>query len=402
LIILISLVLVGLFYANLSFARVSPGGNDFLVHWVGSQELIMTGNSPYTDAVALRIQTIAYGRPAQPGEHELRVAYPIYSALIFAPFALIQDFTFARAAWMTFLEACVFLLAVVSISLTKWKPSWLVLVIYFIFAFIWYHSVRPLINGNAVILVALLITLAFWAISRGQYELAGILLGLATIKPQVVILIWIFITLWGISTRRWKLLAWSYGTVFVLTIIGIIFIPDWILQNFYEVLRYPAYNPPGTPGAAFYEWVPGIGRQLGWGITLIVSVVLIIEWVATWRKDYEWFLWAACLTLVASQWIGIQTDPGNFIVLFFPLVYVMVNSENRWGKNAQIVSVLFMVFITIGLWFLFLSTVQYGDQPQQHSIMFFPLPLILFIGLYWVRWWATRPRRPLVEALKAL
>lgn len=393
---------MGLFTVNLSFARTNPGGNDFLVHWVGSQELIMTGNSPYSDAVAIRIQTIAYGRPAQAGEHELRVAYPIYSALIFAPFAMIQDFTLARAVWMTFLEICILLLAVVSISLTKWKPSVPVLVIYLIFAFVWYHSIRPLINGNAVILVALLIAVALWAIRREQYELAGVLLGLATIKPQVVILLWIFITLWAVSTGRWKLLAWSYGTVLVLAIMGIILVPDWILQNFYEVLRYPGYNPPGTPGAAFYEWLPGIGRQLGWGLTLVVSLVLIIEWVAAWGKDFDWFLWTACLTLVASQWIGIQTDPGNFIVLFFPLVYVMVNSENRWGKNAQIISVLFMVFITIGLWYLFLSTVQIGDQPLQHPIMFFPLPLVLFIGLYWVRWWATRPRRPLVDALKAL
>jgi hypothetical protein len=80
----------------------------------------------------------------------------------------------------------------------------------------------------------------------------------------------------------------------------------------------------------------------------------------------------------------------------------MVNSESRWGKNAQIISVFFMVIMTVGLWYLFLATVQPGDQPLQHPIMFFPLPLVLFIGLYWVRWWATRPRRPLVEALKSL
>lgn len=394
--------LVGLTYANYNYVLNNPGGNDFLVHWVGTQELLFNGTSPYADSVAERIQTLAYGRPAQAGEHELRVAYPIYSSIIHAPFALIPDFSIARSVWMTFLEIGVLLLAVVSLQLTRWKPGSVVLLIYFVFSLLWYHSVRPIILGNAVVLVALFVTLAFLAIRQGRDELAGILLGFATIKPQVVILIWFFITLWAVSRSRWRLLFWAYGTVLVLSLIGVIFNPDWIIQNFFEVLRYPSYNPPGTPGAVFVEWLPGVGQQLGWGLTAVLSGTLLIEWTAAWNKDFEWFLWTACLTLVISQWIGIQTDPGNFIILYFPLIYVIVNLENRWGKAAKTISVLIMVGLFVGLWYLFLSTVQLGDQPVQHPVMFFPLPFILLIGLYWVRWWATRPRRPLAEALRTL
>jgi hypothetical protein len=134
----------------------------------------------------------------------------------------------------------------------------------------------------------------------------------------------------------------------------------------------------------------------------VTAVILLIEWVLAWGKEYDWFLWTACLTLTISQWIGIQTDPGNFIVLLFPLVLFFVNLENRWGKIANIFSVLIMIGLLIGLWALFLATVQFGDQPVQHPIMFFPLPFVVLCGLYWVRWWAIRPRRPLVEAMKVL
>lgn len=394
--------LVGLTYANIRYVENNPGGNDFLVHWVGTQELLLNGTSPYADSVAERIQTMAYGRPAQAGEHELRVAYPIYSSLIHAPFALILDFSLARAIWMTVLEVGVILLAVVSLQLTRWKPGAVVLAVYFIFSLLWYHSVRPIILGNAVVLVALFVTLAFLAIRQGRDDLAGVLLGLATIKPQVVILLWVFITLWAVSRQRWRILLWAYGTVLVLSVIGFILIPDWIVQNFYEVLRYPDYNPPGTPGAVFMQWIPGVGRQLGWGLTIVLAITLLIEWVAAWNKDFDWFVWTACLTLVISQWIGIQTDPGNFIVLFFPLIYVIVNLENRWGRGGRYISVAILLILLVGLWYIFLTTVQVGDQPQQHPIMFFPLPLFLLIGLYWVRWWATRPRRTLAEALKAM
>lgn len=362
----------------------------------------MNGASPYADEVALRIQTLAYGRPAQLGEHELRVAYPIYASIVFAPFAIIQDYTIARALWMTVSEIGIILLALISINLARWQPRLIVLVIYFLFSIFWYHSIRPLINGNAVILVALFITGALLAIRQDRDELAGIMLALASIKPQVTILIWIFITLWAFSRQRWRLLLWSYGSVLILGLIGVIFVPDWLIQNFYEIIRYPGYNPPGTPGAAFVEWFPGVGRQLGWGLTLLMAGILIFEWIMTWGKPFEWFLWTACLTLVISQWIGIQTDPGNFIVLFFPLVYVIVNLEHRWGKNAQLISVIIFFGFFIGLWFIFVRTVQFDGQPQQHPIMFFPLPMFLLIGLYWIRWWAIRPRRPLVDALNAL
>ena len=91
-VILIILASALLLYANYAFVQQNPGGNDFLVHWVGARALLVDGISPYSDEVAERIQTLAYGRPAQPGEHELRVAYPLYSVLVFLPFAFFSDY----------------------------------------------------------------------------------------------------------------------------------------------------------------------------------------------------------------------------------------------------------------------------------------------------------------------
>ncbi len=32
--------------------------------------------------------------------------------------------------------------------------------------------------------------------------------------------------------------------------------------------------------------------------------------------------------------------------------------------------------------------------------MFFPLPVFLLVGLYWVRWWVLRPEQPLLDRLR--
>ncbi len=399
--ILIIGVLVLVTWANYDFAQQNTGGNDFLVHWVGTRALFVDGLSPYSDAVAERIQTLAYGRPALPGEHELRVAYPMYSALVFLPFALISDYELARALWMTTLEAALIGLAFLSLKLTRWKMSIWLLPFLLIFSIFWYHSLRPLVNGNAVILVALALVAAFAALKTGRDELAGVLLAFSTIKPHLVILPIIFILIWTISYGRWRTLGWMLISLVLLSISAALFVPDWPLQNLREILAYSSYNPPGTPGAAFETWLPAAGRRLGWALSALMGLILVTEWVSVRRREFRWFLWAGCLTLVISQWIGIQTDPGNFILLFFPLVLVFSIWVERWGRAGSVLTSITLFLLFIVPWVIFLQTVTYGNQPLQHPILFFPLPLFLLITLYWVRWWAIKPRRLLVEELRA-
>lgn len=383
--VLLSFLVVGLTWANYQYALRSPGGNDFLVHWHGARALILDGISPYSDEVATRIQVDAYGKPAEAGEHELRVAYPIYSVIMFAPFALIRDYTVARALWMTVLEVGLILLAIVSLRITGWKPGLGSLLVYLLFTVVWYHAIRPVILGNAVILITLMIASALLAIKHKRDGLSGVLLAFATIKPQLVVLFIPLIFLWAASSKRWKIIIWTLGSLFVLAILGMIFVPDWFLQNMAEVIRYPGYNPPGTPGAAFSEWFQHTGKYLGLALTLLLVLFLLKEWYGVLRKDFYWLIWVACLTLVASQWIGIQTDPGNFIILYLPFVYVFVNLDLKWDLKSNILSIALMLVVLIGLWILFLLTVETGPQPQQHAIMFFPLPLVIFLGLYLIR-----------------
>lgn len=401
----IVLVLVGLAavagitWGNYNYARQNPGGNDFLVHWMGARALIEDGISPYSDEVAVRIQTFAYGRPAQAGEHELRVAYPLYSFFLFAPFAGIKDFDVARAVWMTVLEVGLVSLVFLSLSLYRWRPTPLILAALLLFAIFWYHGLRPLINGNAVILVAVMLTGGMLAMRSGADELAGVLFAFATIKPQVVVLILAFIVVWCFIHRRWRVLGWLFGTTFLLVTSAALIVPDWIVQNLREVMRYPAYNPPGTPVAAFISWWPAFGQRLGWALTGVMTLLLVTEWWASRKGDMRSFLWTAGLTLTASQWIGIQTDPGNFVVLFPVLVMSLALLDERARGRGYLVIMLILLVLLVGLWGIFINTLEIGDQPVQSPVMFFPLPGFLLVLLYWVRWWAVRPPRPWLEQM---
>ena len=401
LMILIVLVLAGLTWVNYSYALHNPGGNDFIPRWLGTRLFIMEGLSPYSEATSQAIQEMVFGRSAHAGEDRSLFVYPFYSLYIFAPFALVADFNMARALWMTVLEVSLILLAVAGLALSRWRIQPVLLVALLVLSVLWYHGVRSVINGNAAILCSLFIAGAFLAIRAGQDGVAGFLLALATIKPQIVILLDIFIILWAISHRRWPL-VWSFlGSLALLAATTSLLIPDWIWQNLRQVASYPNYTLPGTPGAIFALWMPGVGSRLGWALTILLAGVLIFEWRLAWAKGFEWFLWTACLTLTITNLIGIRTATDNFLALLPAMILVLATWDQDWGLFGRGLVILSLIGMFFGLWWLFLSTIyELNGQVTQGPVMFFPVPVFTLVGLYWIRWWYLRPPRPLLDQFR--
>jgi hypothetical protein len=231
--------------------------------------------------------------------------------------------------------------------------------------------------------ITLLIIIAIWAIQNKRDYLAGVLMALVTAKPNVAILPTILFILWAIGLRRWRFIAWFASSLAVFVTAGMLIIPDWPLQNLANILHYSSYNPPTTIDGALEFWFPGIGHQIGWVVSAVVAVVMLREWFTPLRSDFNRFLWTFSLTLVASQWIGISTDPGNFILLALPLVLVLKSLDQLPNGSLWVSITLGALFI--GLWILFLVTVDRTMGNLQNPIMFFPLPLFLFISLYFAR-----------------
>ncbi len=386
--ILLIIIITGILtWGNYRYSIQNPGGNDFLVHWIGTRLLVTQGISPYSDDAAAQIQQFAYGRLANEGEHELRPAYPLYSIIILLPFSLIKDYALSRSLWMTFLEVCLVINSILCMRLVDWHPKPLILLFLLLFTVFWYHGLRPIINGNIVALIALMITGALVSIRLGEYELAGVLLAFSTIKPQVILLILIFIITYSISIHKWKLVIWFAGTVILLSVSSALIMPDWPLQNLREIIRYQSYNPPTTIQAAMNEWLGDPGKRIGAAISIAIILILIFEWRISLASGIQHFIWTACITLVLGQWIGIPTDPGNFVVLMPSLILVLKILEYRFPRLGRVFVVIGIISLFVIPWLVFLLSVSYGDQPQQSALMFLPVPVILALELYWIRWW---------------
>ncbi len=378
LVVVILMLVAGLTMANHRFAAGSPGGNDFIPRWLGTRLLLVEGQNPYSAETSIAIQEFMYGRPARANEDQVLFVYPLYSALVFTPFALIGDFVVARALWMTALEMALLALAIVSLRIANWRPAAPVLLLLLLFALIWYHSSRPLINGNASILVSLFIASALLSIRQKQDVAAGVFLALSTIKPQAVVLLLPLVLIWALSCRRYRIIASTLACLAALILLATLIEPAWISQNIEQVVAYPDYTRAGTPSAIFENWLPATGRWLGLALTVILTLLLLWQWRIAWKRDAVVLVPIAIFTLAVTNLIGITTAASNYIALLPGLILLMAYWRRDGGPFPDWPAVMTMALLFVGLWFLFWTS---RSGRAQSPVMLFPLPLLLIISL---------------------
>lgn len=388
--------LVGLTWANYQFSLQNPGGNDFLARWMGARYWVMEGVSPYAEQVSLASQRVIYGHPADvsKGEDKNHFVYPLYSMVFFAPFGPLE-YNLARALWMTLVEVSLFLLAIVSLRLVDWQVPVYKAIVLIIFTLLWYHGIRTIILGQFAGLNALLITLALLLIMRKQDFAGGMLLALSTAKPQMVFLLVPFVFLWAISTRRRDVIGGLLVGMAVLIGASLALLPRWPLEWLRQLLDYPSYTmQTASPLSMIASTMPGISRQLSLFLHVFFVAYMLLEWVFAWGKDERWFRWTALMTIVITNLVAYRTATTNFIMMLPALFLIFSLWEARWRTYGRIAVWVSLIVLGFGLWPLFLSTVQ-GNQEQ--TVMYLPYPFFCLIGLLWVRWWAIRPPRVLLQ-----
>jgi hypothetical protein len=251
-----------------------------------------------------------------------------------------------------------------------------------IFGLLWYHGMRPLINGNPSILSALFLAASLVAIRAKQDLLAGVLLALATLKPQIVILVIPLTLVWSLSHRRWKLLSSFFLSLFILLIATLVIEPGWIPQNLNQIRYYPEYTLPGTPRSLLEVWWPGWGLIIALTITVITGTILLWMWANVWRAPFTVYLWAAFGTMAITNLIGIQTAVSNYVAMLPAVIFVLAALSIKVVRRGKWISLTLASAILIGLWVLFLTT---QEGRSQSGLMFFPIPVFLLVTLILLR-----------------
>lgn len=382
--VLVALLAADAYALHEFFTTRYPGANDFYARWRPTRAWLFEGHGPYSEEATLATQIGMYGRPALPAEDKALFSYPFYSILFFFLPALISDYAWASAIWLAVLQFAILGLLLLSLRWANWRPPPWLLGLTLVFGLFWYHTARTLILGQFAALNALLMVGVLLAARGSRAGLAGCLLALSTSKPQMTFLFVPAVLLWALLTRRWKLIT-GFGVTFALLLGGSFALRPFWLSEWQQQLGVYVDNSINRPPVSFIaEWLWPTGQ---WPLVqTVLSGLLILYWLReSWRAlklngaRWEWVL---ALTLVTTCLIAPRTATTDYLMMTPVLFLLFGVLQSRWGARGLALIVLAQLILFVGLWVLFAATVV-GDQ--EHSLMYLPWPLLMWLGLLWAR-----------------
>ena len=235
--------------------------------------------------------------------------------------------------------------------------------------------------------MAVFFAAALLAIQNEQDEIAGILLAFSALQPRVTIIGIALLLIWAGSQRKWLLFFWGGVIFLIVSAVGMVFLPSWPL----DFLRAIYQNVDISIGKTIIEtttrWWPGVGLQIGWGIIILASTALLVEWWLALGKQPKQLLWTTAFTWVIAIWIGVETNIDNVVFLLLSLTVIFSAWSRRWGKSGQIFNFGMMALLFPGLWWAYIFYLQNGINENLNPILMIGFPLMVLVGLYWVRWW---------------
>lgn len=380
------LLCIALTQVNLVLVSDEGAGSSFLLPWHASRQFLAEGISPYSPQAVDGLRAFATDFPNQRAESGDSFYMPLFGIVLYFPFLFFNDFALAAAAWMTLLELSLVMIAYLSLRLVNWKtPDWIfgIFMLTVVFSF---FSIDALLDGDVIILVALILLGVFYALKNNGQELAGVLLTFALVELPAMILIISFLVIWGIRFRKGKLVGWFFGTVILLSTSAALLQPDWILDSARVYFQMVQTEGLGLLPDILGIYLPGTGVRLAVIFSSLFAILLLVEWLSAKAKSFNAFYWMACLTLSIAQLLGIWLGYDNYILLMPVLVLITVAWIERWKSTGKLIALTNLLLFS-GLAWLF------GTRLEDLAMMFWltiPFPLYLMINLYWIRWWLIR------------
>lgn len=316
-------------------ATHTPRGNlsDLYPRWLGTKELLLNGRDPYSKEITRQIQTGYYGRPLdvqQPNDpkDQQAFAYPVYVVFLLAP-SVKFPFESVRSATVWLLVALTAVSVLLWFRALGWNVSWKFKLVWIVLTLGCFPAIQGLKLQQLTLLVAALLAGTMSAMAGGQFFLAGILLALASVKPQLAVTLAVVLSVWTLGNlhERKGFLLGFFLALFLLIAGGEILLPGWIAKFRVATQEYWHYTGGGQSV---------LSVEIGWTWGRVASAVLIIvllyfAWQIRHRairsREFGWLL---ALTLATTLMVIPMYAPYNQLLLLPALMVVARAIPKLW------------------------------------------------------------------------
>lgn len=353
---------LGLFLPRVLESRAAQGlgkgysfGDDFYPVWLVAHQWRAAHLDPYSSEMTRRIQAGLFGRPldprnpTDPSVDYRQFAYPAFAELLLWPSASLE---FPRLRVL--LAVLMPILTVASLWLWMLALNWRLDPLWFAvlasLAICNYEVLEALFAEQPGLIVGFLLAAAVLALRRDRLFLAGVLLALTLIKPQMTLLAAAYLLLWSFSDRRRASLWISFlSTTLLLAAASLWIWPRWLGQWLNVLLGYHRY---ATPPLVTLLPGPQLGPYVGpAAILILLGLSAALAWKKRRARPESLDFWLTLSLLLAITSVSLL--PGQAIydhVILLPGIFLLLRYRCELQSAGRISRVLLAVSALILLW----------------------------------------------------
>ncbi len=297
-------------------------GDDFYPVWLTAQQWQSEHRDPYGPEMTREIQTGLFGRaldarnPGDPPTDYRQFAYPAFTDLLFWPSAGLE-FPTLRIVLAVLLPALTAISLWLWLLALDWRLSWIWFAALALLTLCNYPVLEALFAEQPGLVVGFLLASAILALRRQRLLLAGVLLSLTLIKPQMTVVAVGYILLWSFAERRRARLWVSFLlTTLVLMGLSLWIWPRWMGQWTRILFGYHRYATP-----PLVILLPGttLGPYLGPAIIVgLLGVAAVLAWQnrrTTVASDNFWLTFSLLLAITSVTLLPGQAIYDHIILI---------------------------------------------------------------------------------------
>jgi Glycosyltransferase family 87 len=332
----------------------TPRGNlsDLYPRWLGARELLLHHRNPYNADITREIQSGYYGRLLDPTRtsdprDEQRFAYPIYVVFLLAPTVGLPFHVVAIGfRWLLLLLTAASVL--LWLRALRWKPSCTTIAILMLLTLGSFPAIQGMKLQQLSLLVSAMLAAVAALLATEHLVIAGILLALATIKPQLVFLVVPALFLWVISDwRARKRLARSFAATMLLLVVGSeILLTGWLSQFRAAMSGYYRYTGGGL---SLLDVLTGAlaGKALA---ALLIVVLAVLAYRSRQDSSSSTAFIATFATTLAVTIVVIPTFAPYNQLLLLPAVLIVVRDRQILLSSTGLVRSIVAVLAAVVVW----------------------------------------------------
>ena len=388
-IILISLVIIFALIFN-RFVLTPYVSDDLKISINRSKLLFLNGMSPYDEEIQNYIKSIARDEKWVVNDDKFEFDVPLFQLILYLPFAVIPNYFWASAFFITINQICIFLTMQMLFHLLEWKPKVVERICIYLLTAAVFFILKNLLSGNtSIIQLTLIIAVLFYEKDK-KLVLSGILLGLSFIDPVSMLFSVIILFVVLITKREYSAIFWSIITIGLLAIFITIFDRNWIMGWLKNLFLTPSRFP-------FITYIDGIQVKYGISVNnlfviipLVLTSWLVLEIIRTPKDTNGEKIWLLSISGLLNYYVMIQTDLYA-AVLFLPSLVLLISVWwKKFNNIGKLVFYLLLTGVSAGILLLQYFTIM-ATSTRVTAIILIAIAVFLIVNLYWARLWIMRP-----------